>query len=400
MRALAAARLDSALFCRFQDWFQEDLSSIHVYLYPSSPKACAVCQGKAFTVDSNIYLADSILRNTARQTEHLLAHEFAHAVQKQRARSLRRPWHCCQPSPLDLEREAHIAGAAFSRGESCPRLSPDASPEKRAWGCAGHYYSVYLVSRLAGLSDSTAEQLAFFAQMPDQVTNLDAVVAGKAFTVWALVPPAHRTAMGPAGERATKIEEGLHCLTGNPGGLETKHRIAILESIPHATESRGRFAFGLGLHALGDSYAHRTGDSDDAPLYSAPYGHLFGGKGFIEQVWKLGKDVDNISKRSVLYRQYCSDMLAVICEKLHPIGKAAVESLQRGLNQMLAPVCSTPDEDKQIQLLRNFYPDKSDQYQPEDEQPMFWQDFVRRHPSQVAPWMEREAQRLIDNWSQ
>ena len=400
MSAFAAAQLDSVLLCRFQDWFQEDLSLIQVFLYPSSPKTCAVCQSKAFTVGSNIYLADSIFRNTARQTEHLLAHEFAHAVQKQRARSLRRPRHCQQPSPLDLEREAHVAGAAFSRGESCPTLSPDVSPEKRAWGPAGHYYSVYFVSRLVGLSDSTAEQLAFFAQMPDQVMNLDAIVAGEAFTVWALVPPAHRTAMGPAGERAIIIEKGIHCLNGNPGGLETKRRIAILKSIPHATEPRGRFAFGLGLHALGDSYAHRTGDSDSAPLYFAPYGHLFGGKGFIEQVWKLGKDVDNISKRSGLYRQYCSDMLAVICEKLHPIGKTAVESLQSGLNQMLDPVCSTPDQDKQIQLLRNFYPDKSDRYQPEDEEPMLWQDFVMRHPRQVAPWMKQEAQRLIDKWAQ
>jgi hypothetical protein len=298
---------------------------------------------------------------------------------------------------LELEREAHIAAGAFSRGEECTTLSADASPEMRSWGPAGHYYTVYFISRLAGLPDATAEELAFFAQTPDQVTGLDAIVAGEAFTIWALVPPAHRIAMGPAGARAIKIAEGAHCLNGNQGGIETKHRIAILKGID-VKDARGRFAFGLALHALGDSYAHRTGDTDGATLYRAPFGHFFGGKGFVEQVWKYGKDVDNICKRAVLYRQYCCDMLAVISEKFHPLGKAALESLQSGLNQLLDPVCSASDEAKQVRLLSLFYPDKSDSYKPEKEHPMPWQDFVMRHPRRVAPWMGQAAQILIDDW--
>jgi hypothetical protein len=392
MRSTTTARLSSECLSWFEDWFQEDLSSIRIVLYPSRSQSCTAYRPKAFTDGSNIYIADSILDAAASEIENLLAHEFAHAVQKRRALTLRRSRHYRQPSAFILEREAHYAGAAFSLGERCPTLSADHRPEIRAWGPAGHYYSVYFISRFAGLPDPTAEQLAFFAQMPDQVTNLDAIIAGTAFAVWALTPPAHRTAMGPAGERAIDIARGAHCLTGNPGGIETKRRLEVLKGTPHIDQLRGIFAFGLGLHPLGDSYAHRTGDSDSAPMYSAPMGHAFA-----ERIWKLGKDVDSLCIHSGLYKRYCADMLAVIGAKFNVLAKPLLDSRQTELNKLLDVVCSAPSEDKQITLLQNFYPDKKGSYRPEKD-PMPWEKFALLHARQVTPRMGQEAQVLIDSW--
>lgn len=68
--------------------------------------------------------------------------------------------------------------------------------------------------------------------------------------------------------------------------------------------------------------------------------------------------VQNIATRWDLYKQYYCETWALICEKLHPMPKAKVESLQSG-NQMIEPVCSTLSEDKRIERLRSSYPDKS-----------------------------------------
>lgn len=67
------------------------------------------------------------------------------------------------------------------------------------------------------------------------------------------------------------------------------------------------FSFGLGLHALSDSYAHRRGDSSN---FVAPIGHGFAGKTFDERVMKLGTEIDNISENTICIPSIAIDCLA------------------------------------------------------------------------------------------
>jgi hypothetical protein len=149
-------------------------------------------------------------------------------------------------------------------------------------------------------------------------------------------------------------------------------------------------------------------------LYPAPFGHLFGGTGFIEKFWKLGKDVDGIATRAALYKQYCEAMFGVIREKFGTAAPtAAVHTTHRetaapqgkasgdrpyALYELIDSVVKEPDEDVQILRLAAFR-DKTARYWPENEECMPWRDFMRAHPKQTAPWMPKVARQLLDRWS-
>jgi hypothetical protein len=270
-RGLTEAILAPTLLRRFEAWFREDLSSLRIFFFDAPDVSSGV--PRAFSLGAHVFLAKTIAHASRWQAQFLLAHEIAHVVQRRRARAYRT--YLAIPGAT-LEREANAAAAAFSTGSACPPLSPDIAMVPRAWGPSGHYYTVYAVARHAGVSDQIAEQLAFYAQLPDQVSDLDAIVAGEGFVVAALLPPAHRAAaLRGSIEETTKTSSSLHCLNGSTGGNETQRRLNILKGIEHTKETRGRFAFGLGLHALGDSFAHRKGDTDsDAPISRAVWSSL------------------------------------------------------------------------------------------------------------------------------
>ena len=46
------------------------------------------------------------------------------------------------------------------------------------YDAAGHFYTVYMVAISSGMSPAKAYELAYFAQLPDQVEDFDAVSAG------------------------------------------------------------------------------------------------------------------------------------------------------------------------------------------------------------------------------
>jgi hypothetical protein len=411
MEATAETRLEPALRRRFEAWFQEDLSSLRTFFF-NAPDGCPPAVPRAWSIGSDVFLANTIAQATACQVLYLLVHEIAHVVQRRRAFAARRQ-HTAVPGAI-LEREANAAAAAFISGSVCPPLSPDSATVARAWGPSGHYYTVYAVARHAGVSDQIAEQLAFYAQLPDQVSDLDAIVAGEGFAVATLLPPAHRAAaLRGSLEETTKTSSSLHCLNGSTGGNETQRRLNILKGIEHLKETRGRFAFGLGLHALGDSFAHRKGDTDSDALYPAPFGHLFGGTGFIEKFWKLGKDVDSIAARPALYKQYCEAMFGVIREKFGTAASPAAHTTHKetaapqakasgnrpyALNELIDSVVKEPSEDVQILRLAAFR-DKTARYWPENEECMPWRAFMKAHPKLTAPWMPGVARQLLDRWS-
>jgi len=392
---------------QFEDWFREDFSRIRLFLLPRHPAAQALSRPLAFATSDAIFLSDLVLNSRSAVQCEILAHELAHVVQKRRAHS--RLNQSRQAATAVLEREADEAALAFSSNELCPPLSADFANAARQWGPAGHYYTVYFIARETGLADAVAEQLAFCAQMPDQVSDLDAVVAGEGFTAMALMTPAMKKASLRGDEMDLynlqyHMQAGLHCLNGNPGVAETKRRLANLRQISKL-DATGIFVFGLGLHALGDSYAHRRSDGPDALLFQGPYGHFLQGNNPYEAMVKLGTEVDNLHKRSALYQQYCADMLAVIAECFKPKGDSRTyvpppgdAGLAQESAKQIAFVASKPDEAAQINALRSYFiSSQKNPYQPE-EKPMPWEAFMRAHPRQTARWMPQKAREMADRW--
>jgi hypothetical protein len=408
MEVIAETSFASPLSTRLQNWFGEDLSGVRLFVFRDSDLHPNAARLKGISYARDVYIAESLLTAPPGVLTSVVVHELTHVLQKRRAVS--GASRIRSVTQTEFERQAHKAAQCYVLGEKCPDISADPTDRPRAWGPAGHYYTVYAVSRFAGLSDLLADQLAFFSQMPDQVKDLDAIVAGESWVVAALLPPAHRKIVMKPEDRILGIAEGLHCLTGNRGSSETQLRHANLNAISSVNDPRRQFSFGIGLHAFGDSFAHRTGDDGAALMYPAPFGHLFGGTGFVEKYWKLGKDVDNLSDRSNLYREYCDAMLEVLRAKFvysNPhflrAGEKAKSELaktqQEKFSALVGSVVAVHNESKQIAKLVGLYPDKKERYEPEKEDPMLWQDFLRKHPKRTSPWMKEQAQRLIDSWS-
>src|SRR5262249_16808974 len=86
------------------------------------------------------------------------------------------------PAPAAaLEGEAHAAAAVVASGGHFRCTLPDRIERPRCWGEAGHYYTVYFILLAVRLSNPTPPQLAFYAQLPDEVQELDAVHLGSKY---------------------------------------------------------------------------------------------------------------------------------------------------------------------------------------------------------------------------
>jgi len=255
----------------------------------------------AFAVDGHICFRPGFDESCELDFPAVLAHEMAHVVQKR----LRSYDTTRQRVPrLLLEQEANWAVEQALRGERVSRLTPDAWHGPRCWDIEGHYYTVLWVSLAAGLSLDDAKKNAFYAQLPDQVQELDAVAAclqwaydrneelkieneyhrvqGDMANGWA---EAHKICypfvnqefdlvsrfVAFEGDRQVQwqIQTGLHALTGGDSNKETDYREEKLNSVPGAS-----LEYGLGLHAFGDSFAHRE---NKVRMYKAPLGHGSGG---------------------------------------------------------------------------------------------------------------------------
>ncbi len=162
-----------------------------------------------------------------------------------------------------LELEATIATDVIARGRPYSPVLSDRSEQPRWWGVAGHYYTVYLTSVAAGLDPAISFRNALFAQMPDPVDELDATAAGPRPLVAALGAAGNSmaTGLGPGAGLGSQpfspqlpssddivVQRGLHALTGNNAKDEQTVRCARFKGLP-----MGDVAFGLALHAFGDS---------------------------------------------------------------------------------------------------------------------------------------------------
>jgi hypothetical protein len=162
------------------------------------------------------------------------------------------------------EAAAHRVASQILHDHPIQALLPERTAKIRMWEEEGHYYTVYFLALAAGFDGPIAEELAFYAQMADEVLELDAFNSGVDFYSTAgavpFIGPAHVRALTRGNleeiwESGRQIQVGLHCLTGRNGKKESALRKRILEEI--SPSEKPALRFGLALHAFDDSYAHR-----------------------------------------------------------------------------------------------------------------------------------------------
>jgi hypothetical protein len=282
----------------------------------------------------------------------LLAHEVAHVLQK-RLRRLSPHRQVDTKGRLSrLEREANDAARSLVLGKRCSELSPDPDDCGRAFGPVGHYYTVYFICLAAGLSPGAASELAFYAQIADQIWEIDAteVILKWSATYWKRTqedsePWLKQHIKGHTPKRShlddwlkryverdiilmmqcpldfvAIVQRGLHCLTGGLSFEEASYRSKRLE----AGNIGEPVSYGLAIHAFGDSFAHRI-RGDERRLYLTGAGHAvealqtpFGSayEGLRTGDVTVAHCVDNISFRRELYTQYGISLYRILCKKV------------------------------------------------------------------------------------
>src|ERR1051325_10733888 len=120
------------------------------------------------------------------------------------------------------------------------------------------------------------------------------------------------------------IQRGLHCLTGRRGSGETKSRLSIADQYNPTSSYDHLVAFGLAVHALGDSYAHRRGSETDAAMHDGPFGHA-------SLSIDLGEEKDVICKRTAwAYNQYTADLFKAMTGAAKRAGLTARAEIGKG----------------------------------------------------------------------
>lgn len=303
--------------------FGADFADVVIHTSPLAALANRALASKAFTLENHIFFADGAYRPENRFGRLLIAHELAHVVQK-RLRG-------AAPAALNehaAELEADAAAICVAQGGRYRCEVALAPHTPSCWGEAGHYYTSNFVLQAAGVDPAKAGQIAFFAQMGDEVIELDATEQGYA---WMENQAASRAAQGGAsaaaglaGQALTKwyfdqrirvckeIGMGLHCLTGAAASRETGWRASVLENLPPDT---GDLSLGLAVHAFGDSFAHRD-VRDPKVMYKPVIGHgievLRNKKGHTwEQAIEIAHMPDHIDQRQDLYREYGRELYAI-----------------------------------------------------------------------------------------
>jgi RHS repeat-associated protein len=109
----------------------------------------------------------------------------------------------------------------------------------------GHYYTVLYVALAAGFDAGTAKRMAFFAQLPDEISELDALQSSISFA-FSPFPALEKNS-----KRIDVVNEGIHALTGRSSKLERSETAAALRRF-----DANSVEFNFLLHRLGDTYGH------------------------------------------------------------------------------------------------------------------------------------------------
>jgi hypothetical protein len=303
-----------------------DFADVIIHTSPLAASANRALASKAFTVGNHIFFADGAYRPQSRFGRLLIAHELAHVVQK-RLRGAAAA--AANEGAAELEADAAAIRVTQGGRYRCEVALPPHTAS--CWGEAGHYYTANFVLQAAGVDPAKAGQIAFFAQMGDEVIELDATEQGYA---WAENEAAAQTVQGGsvlggpltglAGSAlkqwyfdqrmrvCKEIGMGLHCLTGAAASRETGWRASVLENLPPDT---GDLSLGLAVHAFGDSFAHRD-LRDTKVMYKPIIGHAIevvrNKQGHTwEQAIEIAHIPDHIDQRKALYLEYGRELYAI-----------------------------------------------------------------------------------------
>lgn len=324
MTASATRPLPHPLRARLEACFGADLAHVRLHEGPAAARIAGEAGGIACALEGRHVFLGAVPRALRGV---VVAHEVAHLVQQ------RRPG---PPGPVAAaEHEAHAAAHAALAGRAAPIRLALAPRAPACWGEAGHYYTVYFVALAAGIRDPLAYRLAFWTQMADEIDELNAVPAGiemvkediasyasdryadmaagyanlereilgkvfgnSPYAQYVVPPPAiARYERSEAYFNWLNVQRGLHALTGRESEAETDRRVSLTGSY---SAQRNEFEFGLSLHPLGDSFAHR--DDSNGRMFAPPLGH--GPKGHEPDV--LGEH------RRKLYRRYVATLHRVL----------------------------------------------------------------------------------------
>jgi len=227
---LAAARKDF-----MESRFGAALGDIRIHYSAASDALNRTFGSLAFAIDDHIGFRTGFNESCGRLFLHVLAHELVHVLQKRKSRQAPNQ---TPGSALVLEVEADRIACEVLAATRVSVFTADSPGIARFWGPAGHYWTIYLISLAAGWSRQAALTNAFYAQMPDQVDELDATEAGenylKIYAEKLLTPKAFSGTFNREISQLNTdkiVQRGLHALTGRIGKDETDIRQAIIKRL-------------------------------------------------------------------------------------------------------------------------------------------------------------------------
>jgi len=368
--------------------FDADLGDIRIHRSATSDSVNRASGSLAYAVDNHIGFKTGFDESCGKLYLYVLAHELVHVLQKRAAKQAQKqtPGLACV-----LEEEADRIACEVLCGTRLSKFTADSPEIVRFWGPAGHYWTVYLVSLAAGWSRHAALTNAFYAQMPDQVDELDATEAGEDYVktyVEKLFTPkaASETFSREISKLKTDkvVQRGLHALTGRIGKDETNLRQATLKRL-----HRGTFEFALALHPFGDSFAHRTADTDNCLMYNPPFGHAVEIAHF-----KDPHSPDNLHLHRQLYVHYGLAMFDLLANS--PADKGTKEKKAK-LEAQLDEVAKEADDERQISKIIAITCSHSG-YRPEKEKLLPWEKFHANH-RHLGKNLLNQALRWARAWS-
>jgi hypothetical protein len=349
--------------------FEADLSDVRVHHSAVADFLNRASGSLAFTLGNHIGFRTGFDHRCGELFYYVLAHELVHVLQKRRATIAPKP---ALGSARVLEEEADGIALEVLNGRRLSSFTADRGETIRFWGPAGHYWTVFLVSLAAGWSRHAALLNAFYAQMPDQVEELDATEAGenyvKTYAEKLFTPSAARaTIKSEVAKLETDkiVQRGLHALTGRVGKDETDLRQTVLKRL-----RPGTFEFALAIHPFGDSFAHRTADSDTCLMYNPPFGHA------VELAhFKNPHSPDNLHLHQQLYVRYGLTLFDLLSScPTGPLTKGKREKLR----EQLTEVAKGADDEQQISKIISITSSHFG-YHPEKEPLLPWEKFHAKY---------------------
>lgn len=140
----------------------------------------------------------------------------------------------------------------------CPHTFFGATDPSGLYNEAGHFFTVFIVAKLAGKNDADAFRLAYYAQLPDQAEFMEAI--------W--------SARHADEDMGKKVFDCIHSLHGGDAEASRTRRKQLRDYLKSNFSRLNVWQKGIILHALGDAYAH-TNKYDVAWAWKR--GHLYAG---------------------------------------------------------------------------------------------------------------------------